>query len=141
MNQTRSSKLELAYLQLWLLTPLQRNMFIYCRVPSSAHYFASRGQVNRRCSALFCMFACLACLSSHASSGLPGWGGGWVDESLGDLHSGCAALCGAASSTCNERFAASRWPSPARAGPVLQAGPRCGASVCDGLSVARTDSG
>lgn len=99
MNQTRSSKLELAYVQQWLLTQLQRNLFLQRRLflqspsrrrtnarhgyisslSSSAHSLASRGRGNwvvLRCSALFCMFACLACLSSHASSGrVPGWGG------------------------------------------------------------------
>jgi hypothetical protein len=32
MNRARSSKLELAYLQLWLLTHLQSNMFVHFRL-------------------------------------------------------------------------------------------------------------
>ncbi|KAF2627703.1 hypothetical protein BU25DRAFT_59037 [Macroventuria anomochaeta] len=32
MNRTRSSKLKLAYLHLWLLTHLQSNMFVHSRL-------------------------------------------------------------------------------------------------------------
>lgn len=89
INRARSSKLELAYLQLSLLAHLQSNMFVHFRLflppakpdarfgreyissPSfSAHQFASRGQFDAgtlRYSALFCAFANLACLSPPTS--------------------------------------------------------------------------